>query len=517
MEKLKKIFGLVVLCIIMLQSCSEKSESLLYCDAMGDIDTIISSENLYVDEIPPEYSNAIGIKLENPYSLDNMRRAMVELQNNGSLSKSSSNDQEFVRATHLYVKFMPQTLEQLNVLESDTTLDLYPYPLDYELVVSDTISDEQDELFMESSNDNIYPQYAAVKIEHQLPNVPYTILDSLFILYEGKDGEDAISKSYPGTKEKWTMLEDKSLELTGNEVTGCISKRRKSWRPAGYIFVSDDTLGKIGVEGMIVKARRWFTTHKGFVFADGHYQCNGTFKRKANYFIKFEQEDFKVKNHWVRCVKKDGPNRDYNWDHTFNGKSMVFYATVFRAAFQYYRRERYGLYCPPSCCIHAFDVTGSNGKNGNFSAGRKYCPFTNAIHVYYRSRTCAKIYGTTIHELTHAAHWDNSDGIANIKYCSISSSVKDSWAVGVQNFLTGKQYKKYERGGYTSQYTNIVTDLRNGTIEGKGTSPYKYSITEIQNSLRKVKTWNDWKENIKSLNKNGKAHIDSLFTVWANK
>ena len=63
---------------------------------------------------------------------------------------------------------------------------------------------------------------------------------------------------------------------------------RSKWRPAGHIRVKDTSInGYVGVEGAIVRARRWFTTRKGRVNAAGYFSCNGRFRRKANYSIVY--------------------------------------------------------------------------------------------------------------------------------------------------------------------------------------------------------------------------------------
>ena len=51
-----------------------------------------------------------------------------------NLKKSSKNIDINVETTHLYVKFIPKNEEELDILKRDSTLILYSYPLDYEII-----------------------------------------------------------------------------------------------------------------------------------------------------------------------------------------------------------------------------------------------------------------------------------------------------------------------------------------------------------------------------------------------
>ena len=71
----------------------------------------------------------LGEKIPNPYSLSVMQQAYSELQGVESTRSGKS-----LEPTHLYLKFSPKNMEELRVLEDDTTLYFYDYPLDVELI-----------------------------------------------------------------------------------------------------------------------------------------------------------------------------------------------------------------------------------------------------------------------------------------------------------------------------------------------------------------------------------------------
>jgi hypothetical protein len=58
-----------------------------------------------------------------------MSKALENLYSSARLSDNIS-----VETSHLYVKFKPKTEEELDKLKKDSTLDLYSYPLDYEIL-----------------------------------------------------------------------------------------------------------------------------------------------------------------------------------------------------------------------------------------------------------------------------------------------------------------------------------------------------------------------------------------------
>jgi hypothetical protein len=71
----------------------------------------------------------LGEKLDNPYSVSNMRVAYDSLvKQNNRLNFSS----DIIKTTHYYLKFFVSSAEDYDLLVADS-LDLYEYPLDYEI------------------------------------------------------------------------------------------------------------------------------------------------------------------------------------------------------------------------------------------------------------------------------------------------------------------------------------------------------------------------------------------------
>ena len=100
----------------------------------------------------------LGKRLENPYSVSNMKKALANLRKSEQSAKMAADDFE-ITATHLYVKFTPKNEQELDVLMVDSTLVLYDYPLDYEIAVNGDYY--RDPTIPE---DQPTPQYCAVKV-----------------------------------------------------------------------------------------------------------------------------------------------------------------------------------------------------------------------------------------------------------------------------------------------------------------------------------------------------------------
>lgn len=102
---------------------------------------LISCQQDDLHNVPDEkasdgLNSFLGKKLENPYSVTNMRKAFNSLkeknQKNGLALRTDINADD-VKVTDLYVKFFIENADQLDKLEADS-LNFSILPLDYEIV-----------------------------------------------------------------------------------------------------------------------------------------------------------------------------------------------------------------------------------------------------------------------------------------------------------------------------------------------------------------------------------------------
>ena len=121
-------------------------------------------------------------------------------------------------------------------------------------------------------------------------------------------------------------------------------------------------------------------------------------------------------------------------------------------------------------------------------------------------------YGTVTHELGHASHWK----MGWWTFQGVQDNVAESWARGVQWDLTRMVYPNYS-ASYFGNYTGIVQDLiDNDNSYSDQTSGY--SISQIENSLKYQKTWQDWRNKIKQDYDNPtENNLDTVFNYWFNQ
>lgn len=71
----------------------------------------------------------LGKKLQNPYTIENMKKALENV--NASRSEKLSLK---IEPNYLYVRFLPKNDDEYVLISRDKNLELYNYPLDYEII-----------------------------------------------------------------------------------------------------------------------------------------------------------------------------------------------------------------------------------------------------------------------------------------------------------------------------------------------------------------------------------------------
>ena len=272
----------------------------------------------------------LGNKLENPYSVRNMKAAVRALKATGNIEIEVP--ESSIHPTHLYIEFSPESKEQLDILKADTTIEFYSYPLDYELIgtgVFDTAGALEDT--------QVESLYASWPYGKTLPsNVPYSILEELYIPDENLDDEP-ITRPGMVSSNFIEALVDKSLELTGNIDTEP-ETRASRYYPQGYIKAWDDIAQDyVPIGGVKVRARRWFTTRVGYTDRNGHYLCRGDgFERPANYSICWESNYWDIRDGSIVQAFYNGPKQRGYWNLNIGGGKSLRYATLTRALYHHF-------------------------------------------------------------------------------------------------------------------------------------------------------------------------------------
>jgi hypothetical protein len=397
-----KWFFKMMLPALVLVSCSKEGGSPV------EISPVSTGEKVEVvshDEIQ------LGRKLENPYSVKNVRSAVAALYPTRASVE--------VPVSDLYVRFLPKSAEDLNVL-SDLGVETLEYPMDYEIATTGDYYHDPS-----VPDEEITWQYAVVPQDFQFPEgIEHEILEECFIPDDGVDtrGLDDFD---------WTSVERKAYELTGNADLLVPETRAKS-KPSGKVTIYDDKLKKtVGVAGVKMVANVFVKIGTAYTDENGNYQFSKKFSSKPRYNICFKNtKGFTIGFNAIlvpaslSSLGKGSPEGiDVSVDKNSDG-TLFRRCVVNNAAYDYYAKcETTGVTKPasnirfwilnclrPSCTLmmhhgafldnklvskylatysiivrlFAPDITiGSKGKNGDY----------------------AGLYSTTVHELAHASHF----------------------------------------------------------------------------------------------------------------
>ena len=458
----------------------------------------------------------LGPQLENPYTIATMEEARAQL-----LEENPDLNIPEITTSHYYVRFAPANHEELHTLLQDTTLHFYDFPLDREIfsgvyyhdpAIADSLPTYQ---YVSIPAEQWSREYANHEIAHE-------ILESLCIPEDMDDFFDGDSNPgwgggtitpidpvdpwipSPGTGEVGPlntslsqediidMLVDRALSITGNldsnsgtttqSVANTNSSSNESWTPGGRITVYDDIVGsQIPLEGAKVLARRWFITHVGYTDANGNFTCNGTFKKPANYCIKWERAYWDIRDGVFGQAYYNGPKRQSSWQLSIgkNSNKSLRFATIHRAAHRlYYRNDTLTkpfLVKETIAYRHKAANRDLAGRywldlGGDLFPDIEVFGFSPDTGDEYNTR---KIFQITSHELGHAAHYSNS--MLNFIDAGLTGSLNfiESWAKCVEYVMTTIEYEQL----------GVVESLHipwNSTINGNVINGYEPNSCNLQ-------------------------------------
>ncbi|WP_271783019.1 hypothetical protein [Aquimarina algiphila] len=491
----------------------------------------------------------LGNKLENPYSIENMTQAYQNLTDGLRTGITAPNK------THYYVRFDPRTEEKLDLLKNDKTLELFSYPLDYEIAQGgDYYHDPQIPI------DKATYQYATVPVGYRFPDVSYKILSELYLpqINSGSGSEGRVDNFM-------IALEDEALRITGNldadaKTNKFAKKKFNKWNPDGHIRVWDNTIGVnryVPVVGVEVRARRWFRVEKAITDSNGYFKTN-SFRRPVNYSIKWERYDYSIRSGSFGQAVLNGPKQRERWDVNIGQENDVindkqqYYAIIHQAAYDYYYTDRFGLSSPPrnSTLKPQIKIAAKFNSNKSSHAAPYARPGGILPTIYIRNweRGAEFVYGTTIHELAHAAHWDMDRNafkiLASNAFLNIHLSkgerenferVIESWPEGVEWQFTTHRYRtlannsqySYQFGNQDETvqerpiYTTVVLDLMDDHNQNDNNPNLPrdrvsgYTIQQVEQGLRGSISWNQWRNNMMVRHTNfTELFVPELFSNW---
>lgn len=546
-----KIILLVLVCGI-ISACQKdvdnisayKNESISYSNS-----SMLTGEGAEgIMELAPETPN--------PYTLENMQAALMELQNQNSLGCDASIFN--IRVTHKYIRFEPQDSIQMGLLIQDTSLILFDYPLDRKILRGGTY-------YRDPSVPEGQPNYqwTCVSVEKIIPQgVPFVVISDLYIPEEDENLVQYYDTDIDGCI---SLLIEEALRRTGNLDTtsyyGGITDGGEmsslgwpsKWTPKGRIRLTDNILNNnTGLNGVKIKVHRWFEVRECLTNNNGDFNILHKFRYPVNYSIKWERNDFQIRSGSFGQAYFNGPYKKGDWNLDIVSGISWHYGHVHRAAIDYYYNNPTGLRRPPLNGFLGMRLTFGVYDECDRTDYRHWQRlwFGPEIRMYSKWNSCdarssQDQYRTAIHELAHASHFNMS----HWHFRNSANMMQESWAVGVawvfeklkypnpidlQNLMlqnapliNGVRFDIVNWG--ERQYTPLVIDLiddinqrANQRPNNGGNTDYpidnvsSYNIRTIEDALNTRITMEAWRDALKNTKPTGisDAQVDELFNNY---
>jgi hypothetical protein len=381
----------------------------------------------------------LGERGPNPYAVKMMGTAWEMLAAAGIRTVTEAH----VHATHYYVRFNPINDEQYEALHSDSSMWFSDIPIETEVL-------ENGDYYHDPELPDSMPtyQYTAVPVNFRFPEgIRYEILDELYI----PETDPEFSYENGGIDDRFVdQLLNQVFEITGHpeDIYDLSEGRNQTSRytPGGQIRVNDTRLQQyIGMQGVRVQARRWFTIYNAYPDYFGYYRMNGSFKRPCNYSIWFATPTFAVRHNLVNTTFWiNGPKKKGDWNYDLNNSYQRFAGHVFRGAFRYHFRNIGGLMRPWILPRRQIYVAKDGSKSWS---GVNWIVLPVIRIARYNSRgteyTSDEIFSTTCHETGHTSHVLRMNA-GVIQYWQVTTQLQESWPIAIEWFLTHMEYE--ERG-----------------------------------------------------------------------
>ena len=439
-----------------------------------------SEQNLYDGLIQ------LGQKLENPYSVENMRKAYKELVDKGLLKSSTEIK---IDVSHLYVRFLPKDTAEFFLLDRTPDLLLYDYPLDYEIV-------QEGSYYHDPSipEDQFTWFYTTVSVDFEFPEVEYEVLAECFI----PEDDELKSESYSvySKVEDLALLNAGYVEIAKNNDP--YNELKGLRRPEGTIRVWDNEIGGwTPVRGVTIRCQLGVKIGKGTTNERGFYRIDARFRLGPHYRMFFYPDNgtYTIRNvpteaslreahsYGLGYHNKRGHNRDIR-----SSSSAAPFCIISNAAFDYYNWCRNNnISLPPrnlgiwaigwswigasapmiSRINHPIHVNTNSGWN-TFFLNMAVVPLAYSIKTTAQllgvrpditlntNSSHRNLYSSTCHELAHASHFSNvgswywtqyiayiitfgAYGSATDKNAGICG-VGEMWGFYIDGLLTSRQY-----------------------------------------------------------------------------
>ncbi len=429
-----------------------KTRYLLACALLA----LISCERVDVPSVSGDDNTVyhgmieLGERLEDPYSVDNITKALENLY--------PTKGRVEIQPTDLYLRFLPQTEEQYRLLESSVPA-MADHPLDYRIV-------REGDYYHDPSvpEGEITWQYVVVPSDYSVPEgLKCELIDKCYI-----SEHDAFTRAGLSDVD-WQAVEREAYRITGNESLWRPSTKGSSAAcPSGRITVVDPDLNEgkpFGVAEVTVVCNSFVKFASAYTDRDGYYEMPVSFSSEPRYRLVFKnRKGFSLGLNLVllpasiSTLGKGLPEGKDVCVEPSDDESLYRRCVVNNAAYDYFTRcvERdLNITAPPkglSIWILGALKGGSAAMlhQGVFTdmvqMGEKLGVYADILSVFLPDITIGcrdlpdyrSIYACTVHELAHASHFMQAG--------------KDYWQEYIKYILRAYVYE----GG--SAYGNGVSD-----------------------------------------------------------
>ncbi len=351
-------------------------------------------------------------------------------------------------------------------------------------------------------------------------------------------------------------------ELTSNIIQPIDECTRAKYR---YVTTVDDG-SFVPLEGAQVLLRDTFTIGNEITNSEGYFSFD-ELRGEKRYIIQWERYHYSIRNGSLFQAEYHGPKKNSRWDHDIKGGDTEYHGMIHLGAYDYYYGSRFGLTSPPTNFLTGKQLKIAAREIDGGSTGSSYSHIKNdltlgiaaQIHIKAWNRASDRVYGTTIHELAHAAHsmvdrgsydnlvrdawiipWEGGAVVNN------NRRLLETWARTVEITFAVKRYRDDANNldyAYFTQDNNVnlnnfqilkisdnnhytsggydMTDDFNQRLEYGSLYPIdrveNYTISQLENALVNARYWNQWRDNIKlKYNNSTEIFLDELFNNWSN-
>lgn len=442
-------------------------------------------------------STIISDPANDPYSVENMSKAMRKQV----LAKSGADSQEVEQLTlepnYLYVRFLANGKQGVSELKAyDTSLVLFKHPLDYKPIRKPAVYIDP------SLPDSIIPMFATVPANYKFGPTKYEVIKKLFLV-EPLDGEceddecsdvadstTAVRALAKKASDQPSSLMEKlndvgvslrDIEWESLSMTGNLDKRiddSQKLKPGESPVMGWSLFGggkKLG--GHLTYEDEYFKDKKGklipqplvgvrvtggysYYWREAHTDKNGYFKIpekwnfKIDYEANFDSDDFLLEDghSWYgEDLEIEHNNYKSDWNETFTGDEAKW-CVVWTAAYQYWYGNNFGLKKPwkntasnMSMDIIVYYKNSKDYKKDVGCTGESIgCTQTNSnffhddrISVLASGVDSRVIYRTTIHESSHVSQYSHQK---KGSFSKLDTIYVETFARGIEMYFAKDRY-----------------------------------------------------------------------------